>query len=117
METIEILQRYRDNSTNSSFDLTLRVIEDVLNQRLSPDYRRIRVQGSNSGLVRFCFTIFLTRDSYNERGRFWYGYVLRSQDMKNIRNWRPDGEMGSEIANIENIVESFRRGCLSDILS
>ena len=45
METIEILQRYRDNSTNSSFDLTLRVIEDVLNQRLSPDYRRIRVQG------------------------------------------------------------------------
>ena len=99
-----------------NFETTLNLIQDLLNERLTSDYRKIVVQASNSGLVRFCFTIFLTSNRLNEKGGFYYSYIIRTQEVRNFRNWRPDGELNSEIVNIENLIESFRNNCLSGII-
>jgi len=52
----------------------------------------------------------------NERGGFYQGYELRFQEVKNFRNFRPDGELGHEVAQIENLIETFRNGCLSGVI-
>ena len=94
----------------TSFENTLRLIQDLLNERLSLNCRKIRVQGSNSGKVRICITTFptvLTR----------YPYQMFFQDYPTFRHFRPDAEsIGPEIANIENIIERLRSGVLSGII-
>lgn len=115
MEINPIYNRYCNRSM--SFETTLRLLQELISERLNSDYRRIMVQASNAGRVHFCFTVFFTRDRYNERGGFYYGYQILTQEIRNFRNFRPDGELGNEVALIENLIESFRRGCLAEIIS
>jgi hypothetical protein len=99
-----------------SFETTLRLLQDLISERLSPEFRNIRVEASNSGRVNFGFTIFYITSRLNERGGFYQGYELRFQEVKNFRNFRPDGELGHEVAQIENLIETFRNGCLSGVI-
>ena len=133
MEINPIYNRYQNRTM--SFETTLRLLQELISERLNSDYRRIMVQASNAGRagrVNFCFTVFFTRDRYNEyasqlfdlfgesrveRGGFYQGYQILTQGVKNFRNFRPDGELGSEVAQIENLIESFRRSCLAEIIS
>jgi hypothetical protein len=115
MEINPIYNRYRIGRT--SLPLTTSLIQDLINERLNPEYRKIRVEASNSGRVTLMFTIFLTENRFNEIGKFYYSYEMSFQDLKNFRNWRPDGELGFEVAQIENLIEYLRVGTLSGIIS
>jgi len=115
MEINPIYSRFTGRST--SFETTLRLLQDLLSERLSPEYRYIRVDASNAGRINFCFTLFYTRDRLNERGGFYQSYEIRSQEVRNFRNFRPDGELGHEVAQIENLIQTLRNGCLSGIIS
>lgn len=106
-------ERYRFG--NSSFDMTLQLLEELLNERMISDYRKIVVNGSSRS-KSFCFTVFFTKDRFNPIGKFYYGYTIRTQEVKNFRNWRPDGDMSFEIVQIENLIELFRNNCLSGII-
>jgi hypothetical protein len=114
MEINPVYNRYLNG--RPSLSLTTRLVQDLINERLSPEYRKIRVEASNSGKVTFMFTIFLTENRFNEIGKFYYSYEMSFQDLKNFRNFRPDGELGFEVSQIENLIETFRSGCLSGII-
>jgi hypothetical protein len=114
MEINPIYYRYQNHTM--SFETTLRLLQELISERLNSDYRRIMVQASNAGRVHLCFTAFFTRDRYNEIGGFRYGYQILNQEVKNFRNFRPDGELGHEVAQIENLIETFRNGCLSGVI-
>lgn len=111
MEINSIYSRFTGRST--SFETTLRLLHELLSERLNSEFRNIRVQGCNSGRTSLCFTLFYTRDRLNEKGNFYQSYELRFQEVKNFRNFRTDGDVGSEVTQIENLIESLRRGCLS----
>ena len=113
MEINPIYYQYAGRST--SLETTLRLLQDLLSERLSPEYRSIRVDASNSGRVKISFTLFYTRDRLNDGG-FYQGYVIKFQEVKNFRNFRTDGELGYEVAEIENLIEIFRNDCLSGII-
>ena len=106
----EIDQIYRRfQRENQSFEVTLRIIEQVLNSRLQPQWRRLMVQASNSGLCRFCIIVF-------PEGHGRYQMLFHNM---NIRQWRPsnsDNELINEIDNIERIVEELRQRILSDVI-
>ena len=98
METT-IYQRYR---RGTSFDLTVRLIQDLLSERLSDGYNRIWVQGSTSRLM---FTIF---DGT--------GYTMRFITTGGLRQFRHDANINDEIIIIERFIEQLRQGVLSDFL-
>jgi hypothetical protein len=108
MEYSTIYESYRNDRV--SFENTLRLIGDLIEERLNPEYNRIWVQASNAGRVKFCITVFPVNQ--NER------YRLLFQEYPNFRNWRGNVEnIGPEVANIENIIETLRNGVLSGIIS
>lgn len=115
MEINSIYTRFA--SCQTSFETTLSLLESLLSERLNSDYRSIRVQGSNSGRINICFTLFYNTNRLNERSGFYESYRIRFQEVRNFRNFRPDGELGREVVQIENLIESFRTGCLSGIIS
>lgn len=115
MEINPIYNRFCNR--NQSFETTLRLLRELISERLTSDYRSISVQGCNSGRVTLWFTIFFQRNRLNERGQFYQSYELRFDQIKNFRNWRPDGELGFEVAQIENLIEYLRQGTLSGIIS
>ena len=71
----------------TSFETTLMLLQDLLMERLSPDYRRIWVHASNSGRTKFCFTIFPNRGEY----------TMRFLDTGSFRQFRTDGNLDEEI--------------------
>ena len=114
MEINPIYCRYQNQTM--SFETTLRLLQELISERLNSDYRKIRLEASNAGRVHLCFTAFFTRDRYNEIGGFRYGYQILNQEVRNFRNFRPDGELGHEVAQIENLIETLRNGCLSGVI-
>ena len=50
-----IYERFRYYRGESSFEITLRLLQELLNERLVNSYTKIRVFGSNSKLVRLGF--------------------------------------------------------------
>jgi hypothetical protein len=114
MEINPIYCRYQNQTM--SFETTLRLLQELISERLNSDYRKIRREASNAGRVNLCFTAFFTRDRYNEIGGFRYGYQILNQEVRNFRNFRPDGELGHEVAQIENLIETLRNGCLSGVI-
>ena len=100
----EIYEYYSRRVT--SFEMTLELLQSIMNERLLPGYRRIWVQASNSGRTRFCFTIFPERGSYTmiffESGSF--------------RQFRTDGDLESESSIIENFIDSLSNSVLNNII-
>jgi hypothetical protein len=90
---------------NTSIETTLMLLQDLLMERLSPDYRKIWVQASNSGRTRFCFTIFNHRD-----------YTMRFLDAGSFRQFRTDGNLDEEIEIIERFIDTLSEGVLSDVI-
>ena len=97
-----IYERYRRRET--SFEMTLCLLQDLLNERLRPEFRRIWVQGSNSGRSRLCFTIFTN-----------IGYDLRFIEVGSLRQFRSDGNLTDEIQFIDNLIRGFF--ILNDIIN
>jgi hypothetical protein len=94
METI--YERYRRRET--SFEMTLLLLQDLLNERLRPEFRRIWVQGSNSGRSRLCFTIFTNS-----------GYDMRFVEVGSLRQFRSDGNANEEVQNIERLISTIHQ--------
>lgn len=92
----EIISRYQN--LPQSFDNTLGLIQSILNTRLTPNYRKIWVQGNNLGTTRLIFTIF---PNNNENYRFI------SLSVKNFRRFRPDGDSETELSLINNFISSL----------
>ena len=90
----------------TSFETTLGLLQELLGERLSPNYRRIWVQGSNSGRTKFCFTIFPNRGEY----------TMRFLDAGSFRQFRTDGNLDEEIELIERFIDSLSEGILNDVI-
>lgn len=90
----------------TSFETTLALLQELLNERLLPDFKRIWVQGSNSGRTRFCFTIFPIRGEY----------TMRFLDAGSFRQFRTDGNLEEEMAIIERFIDSLSEGTLDGII-
>ena len=90
----------------TSFETTLALLQELLNERLSNDYRRIWVQGSNSGRTRFCFTIFPNRGEY----------TMRFLETGSFRQFRTDGNLEEEMSIIERFITSLSEGILNEII-
>lgn len=91
---------------STSFETTLALLQELLNERLSLDYKRIWVQGSNSGRTRFCFTIFPTRGEY----------TMRFLDAGSFRQFRTDGNLDEEIELIERFIDVLSDDILNDVI-
>lgn len=96
----------RFSRRETSFENTLGLLQELMNERLSPEWRRIWVQASNSGRTRFCFTIF------PERG----DYTMRFCDFGSFRQFRTDGNLDYEIELIENFIDSLSISTLQGII-
>lgn len=90
----------------TSFENTLALLQELLNERLSPNYRRIWVQASNSGRTRFCFTVF------PERGE----YIMRFFDSGSFRQFRTDGDISVESELIERFIGDLSENVLNEII-
>jgi hypothetical protein len=91
---------------NTSIETTLMLLQDLLMERLSPDYRKIWVQASNSGRTKFCFTIFPNRGQY----------TMRFLDAGSFRQFRTDGNLDEEIELIERFITSLSEDILNGII-
>jgi hypothetical protein len=89
----------------TSIETTLMLLQDLLMERLTPEWRKIWVNASNSGRTRFCFTIF------NH-----YGYTMRFLDAGSFRQFRTDGNLDEEIELIERFITSLSEGTLNDVI-
>ena len=84
----------------SNFERTLRILQDRLNERLTPGYRRIWVQGSNRpSATNLVFTIF--PEGHGQ-------YQMRFLEIRNFRNYRPDGNLEEEMNIINRHIDSFQ---------
>lgn len=112
METI--YSRYRTGSP--SFVGTLSLLQELLTERLLPGFRRIWVQGSNSGRVTLCFTIF-------EEGQ---PYRMEFLTISSFRQYRPIpiSDRTEDIERYENevrlmneMIDRLRTGPLAGVIS
>ena len=102
METIYT----RFSRRETSFENTLLLLQELMNERLLPGYRRIWVQASNAGRTRFCFTIF------PETGQ----YTMRFYDSGSFRQFRTDSNLDSEIELIESFITLMSSTTLNEII-
>jgi hypothetical protein len=86
----------------TSFEMTTSLIQDLLSERLRPEFRRIWVQGSTSRLM---FTIFGSD-----------GYTMRFVNTGGLRQFRHDANLNEEIVIMERFLEGLRQGVLSDFI-
>ena len=89
----------------SSFGNTLGLIQDLLSERLRPEFRRIWVHGSNSGRARICFTIFT--DS---------GYVMRFYESGSLRQFRGDSNLEEECRLIDTFISTVSESVLREFM-
>ena len=89
----------------TSIETTLMLLQDLLMERLTPDYRKIWVQASNSGRTRFCFTIFSNTD-----------YTMRFLDAGSFRQFRTDGNLDEEMEIIERFIDTLSEGILNGVI-
>jgi hypothetical protein len=95
-----IYESYRRRGT--SFEMTSSLIQDLLSERLRPEFRRIWVQGSTSRLM---FTVFGGD-----------GYTMRFINTGGLRQFRADANLNEEIVIMERFLEGLRQGVLSDFI-
>ena len=93
-----------------SFEGTLVLLQDLVGSRLMPGFRRVWVQGTNSGRSTLLFTIF-------EDGR---DYRMEFMPI-GLRQFRPnvstDAEFEMEMVLIEEVMERLRTGPLSGVIT
>jgi len=96
----------RFSRRETSFENTLALLQELLNERLAPDYRRIWVQASNSGRTRFCFTIFPNNGQY----------IMRFLEVGSFRQFRHNGDLDSEIELIDNFISFLSENTLNNFI-
>lgn len=84
----------------TNFERTLRILQERLNERLAPGYNKIWVQGSNRpSATNLVFTIFPTGHGQ---------YTMKFMEIRNFRNYRPDGNLEEEMSIINRHIDSFQ---------
>jgi|ERR1035437_1620574 hypothetical protein len=112
METI--YSRYREGSP--SFEGTLRLLQELLTDRMLPGYRRIWVQGY-SGKSMIVFTLFYDTDI---DGR---SYRMEFITLGGLRQYRPISDLTAvaayetEVRLMEELILRLRDGILSGVIS
>lgn len=96
----------RFSRRETSFENTLLLLQELLNERLLPEYRRIWVQASNSGRTRFCFTIFPNSGQYD----------MRFFESGSFRQFRTDGNLNSEMELIESFINTLSSDTLRNYI-
>lgn len=96
----------RFSRRETSFENTLSLLQELMNARLNPNFKRIWVQASNSGKTRFCFTIFPVNGQYN----------MEFLEMGSFRHFRTDGNIDEEIQLIENFINRLSEGLLNGVI-
>ncbi len=86
--------------------MTLSLLQDLLNERLRPEFRRIWVQGSNSGRSRLCFTIFTNSE-----------YEMRFIEVGSLRQFRNNENIEEEIVLMEEFIQILRNRILVEVIS
>lgn len=99
-----IYSRYTRRET--SFEMTLSLLQELLESRIRPEFRSITLQGSNSGRARLCFILFNRT-----------GYTMRFLDAGSFRQFRHNGNLPEEIALMDKFIEDLRNGLLNDAIS
>ena len=99
-----IYERYRRRGT--SFEMTLSLLQELLESRIRPEFRSIMLQGSNSGRARLCFILFNRT-----------GYTMRFLDAGSFRQFRNNGNLPEEITLMDRFIEDLRNGLLIDVIS
>lgn len=93
-----------------SFEGTLMLLQDLVTSRLLPGFRRVWVQGTNSGRTTLMFTIF-------EDGR---DYRMEFMPI-GLRQFRPsiesDTDFEAEILLIEQLMDRLRSGPLEGVIA
>jgi hypothetical protein len=102
MESIYL--RYTRRET--SFLMTLSLIQELLESRIRPEFKSIMIQGCNSGRVKLCFILFNRM-----------GYTMRFLDLGAFRQFRHNGNLPEEIALMDKFIEDLRNGLLNDAIS
>jgi hypothetical protein len=105
LKIMEVIYSYYTRR-ETSIETTLMLLQDLLMERLTPDYRKIWVQASNSGRTRFCFTIFPNRGEY----------IMRFLDAGSFRQFRTDGNLDEEMEIIERFIDTLSNGVLNDVI-
>ena len=108
-----IYSRYRTG--NASFERTLNLLHDLLRVRLCDGFRKINVDGCNSGgKSTILFTVFDTAGEYR----------MIFYTSKNLRQYRPIEEKDenmdkfqNEIRLMEELILSFRSGVLGGYIN
>lgn len=75
------------------------LLEDVLNDRLRPEWRRIWVEYSNASSMMICFTIFPSDQSQS--------YSMRFHRLRNFRRFRHDQDLVSEVRLFEEFIRTL----------
>lgn len=85
----------------TNFERTLSVLQNLLSERLSDEYHRIWVDGciSRSSDVKLVFTIF-PRDNST--------YSMEFIQVRNFRQFRPDGNLDEEMSIMNRHIDSFQ---------
>ena len=96
----------RFSRRETSFENTLTLLQELMNARLNPNFKRIWVQASNSGRTRFCFTIFPIRGEY----------TMRFHDVGSFRQFRSDGNIDEEVQRIETFINTLSEGLLNGVI-
>ena len=90
----------------TSFEMTISLLQELLESRIRPEFRSITLQGSNSGRARLCFILF-------DRS----GYRMRFLDAGSLRQFRHDGNLQEEITLMDRFIEDLRNNLLNDVIS
>lgn len=84
----------------TNFERTLTILQERLSDRLAPGYRKIWVQGSNRpSAANLVFTIFPVGSG---------PYTMEFMEIRNFRNYRPDGNLEEEMSLINRNIDSFQ---------
>lgn len=90
----------------SSYINTLKLIQNLLKDRLKPEFSKIWVQGCSESKHRLSFTIWKPTGEYHQR----FGEVGE------IKNFNPKRNIHDEIKSIENLINDLRHGILKGVI-
>ena len=101
---LTLYSRYRTQDT--SFLNTLKLLQELLTERLNSDYTKIWVQGHSSGKTKLTFTVFQPNGNY----------ILRFIEIGGFRLFRSDGDIENEIKLMEDLINRLRKNPLQDVI-
>lgn len=102
----QIYSRYRSES--DSFINSVKLLQELLMERLSPEYSKIWIQGYASDKVQLSFTAFKSGGGAK--------YTVRNAQVTSFRLFRHNGDIQEEIKLMEKLINKLRVDVLEGII-